>query len=189
MSKHNEYLSVYPENLKKYKNLKTIANNFTENFDVEVTSKINLLKIYQEMENQKEETLDKLAWQWDVDFYSSELPKSQKIDLIKNSLYFNSTKGTRAVLQQSLDAVFFGITIEEWFQATPKMLPYTFNLYAINPIFSTQKIDEILRMVKYYKNARSTLNRFYIRADLKSKTKEVCVDHICIKLIDKYVEI
>lgn len=154
MNKKEEFLRVFPENLKKYKNLRAIAESYAENFDLEVTSKMELLEIYLKMENQKDETLDKLAWQWDVDFYNSGLPKSQKIDLIKNSLYFNSTKGTKAVLQQALDIVYLGAIVEEWFEYGGD--PYCFKVIS-DKIFDESELKKIIDFVATYKNARSTL--------------------------------
>ena len=78
----SDYQKIFPENLKKYKNLKVLAIEFEKNYKKYVISEIEKLAIYENLELQSNEVLSELAWQFQVENYSEFLTKEQKITLI-----------------------------------------------------------------------------------------------------------
>lgn len=155
MNKKDQYLMIFPENLKKYKNLKIMSELFVEPIEKEAEPALDKLLIYLNMELQTDEVLDKLAWHWDVDFYEITMPREQKIELIKDSFYLKSTKGTKGVLQRALDIVYTGAIVKEWFEYKDGK-PFFFKIVS-DKIFTIEEIDKINEFIKIYKNVRSTL--------------------------------
>ncbi len=60
----SDYQKIFPENLKKYKNLKVLAIEFEKNYKKYVISEIEKLAIYKNLELQSNEVLSELAWQF-----------------------------------------------------------------------------------------------------------------------------
>ena len=109
----DEIYSLLPENLKKYKNLSGVAYAMSEQVSKD-NSSMDSLKIYLNMKNLDDKVLDQLAWQWNVEFYSSELPKSKKIEMINRSYFHHITKGTVGALESALKAIVSNLEVKEW---------------------------------------------------------------------------
>lgn len=154
MTKKEQFLKIFPENLKKYENLEVMAELFIDTIIQEAEPAMERLLIYLNMELQRDETLDKLACHWNVDFYETTMPREQKIKMIKDSFYFKSTKGTKGVLQKSLDIVYLGTKVKEWFEYGGNR--YYFKIIS-DKIFDENEIKRIIDFVTVYKNVRSTL--------------------------------
>lgn len=150
-----EWYTPFPENLKKYSNLNSMAIIFCEQIVKEILPDVNILSFYLNWESLSDETLDELAVNWNVEYYSSEFSKEKKIELIKNSYEFKKNKGTTGILEDSLKVVNSTIKVSEWFQYTGGK-PFFYKINSKDH-FSLDEINKILSTIKVYKNIRSTL--------------------------------
>ncbi|WP_407536886.1 phage tail protein I [Cetobacterium somerae] len=156
----DEIYNILPENLKKYENLSNISRALSEELDKGVIKKIEELKIYTKIKELNDRVLDQLAWQWNVEFYSSELPKSKKIDMIKNSYFHHVTKGTAGALESALKAIVNNLEVQEWYEYGGN--PYMFKLVVEGSVLTEQEIATVYKLVEIYKNVRSHLDGFVI---------------------------
>ena len=79
------YQQIFPENLKKYKNLKILAIEFEKSMKQGVISKLPKLALYKNLEQQSDEVLWELAYQYSIDNWEETLSREVKINLIKNA--------------------------------------------------------------------------------------------------------
>lgn len=150
-----EWYTPFPENLKKYSNLNSMAIIFCEQIVKEILPEVNILNFYLNWESLSDETLDELAVNWNVEYYNSEFPKDKKIELIKNSYEFKKNKGTTGILEDSLKVVNPTIKVSEWFKYKDGK-PFFYKINSKDH-FSLDEINKILSTIKVYKNVRSTL--------------------------------
>lgn len=89
MSKYNlcdtDYQFFFPENLKKYKNLKSLSLELEKQLKKEIISQLPKLAIFKNLELQTDEVLSELAYQYMVDNWQENLDREVKIKLIKNA--------------------------------------------------------------------------------------------------------
>ena len=79
--------------------------------------------IYPRLEEQPDEVLDELAWQYHVDGYDALASREEKCRLIRASVDVHRYKGSVYAVEQIVQAVFGGAArVTEWFdyQGTPK---------------------------------------------------------------------
>lgn len=97
-----------------------------------------------------------LAWEASVDTWSSDWTETQKRAVIKAALDVHRHKGTPAAVQSGINALGFGITVNEWF--TTGSAPYTFIVDAqTENALTEQLMDAALDVIKVTKNVRSHL--------------------------------
>lgn len=154
------YFNLFPENLKKYRNLSATAEALIGLIDMSFSLEIEKLSFYKNLELLNNNVLDEIAWHWNVEFYSSELPKLKKIELIKSSYFFHLKKGTVGGLEKAVKAILADIKVVEWFEYGG--VPFTFRLILDNKSIDTESLKRIYKVVDTYKNVRSTLDSFIV---------------------------
>jgi phage tail P2-like protein len=82
--------------------------------------------------------------------------------LLKEAIVLHRFKGTRYSVQRALDLMNVTARITEWHEQTPVGAPYTFLIDLLltdapagQPVLSAERVDAILRMVEFWKPARS----------------------------------
>lgn len=160
MSKYNlqdtDYQLFFPENLKKYKNLKSLSLELEEQLKKEIISELPKLAIFKNLELQPDEVLSELAYQYMIDNWQENLDREVKIKLIKNAYWSHSKKGTKKIIEDNLKKLGYPITVEEWFEYGGR--PYTFKV-TINHVNSDPDwIDKLLEIIDKYKNCRSIID-------------------------------
>lgn len=110
------------------------------------------------------DALPYLAWALSVDQWHSDWSEKVKRQVVANSLNVHRIKGTRPAVAQALSALSVETEFTEWFEASPKAQPGTFELIAwVNEnltsgeaAFLNQALyDQIRASVNNAKNARS----------------------------------
>lgn len=95
------YQDIFPENLKKYKNLRTLSKKFEDIFKKYIISNIDNLAFIYNLDLLDDRTLDEVAYYFNIDDYNSALDREIKIKLIKSAYWIHSKKGTKeAVISQ-----------------------------------------------------------------------------------------
>lgn len=177
----SDYQKIFPENLKKYKNLKVLAIEFEKNYKKYVISEIEKLAIYENLELQSNEVLSELAWQFQVENYSEFLTKEQKITLIKGSIHQWRTQGTKGAVAEGLSKIGYPVKIKEWFEYGGK--PFTFKIEANFFIPNEDLIKQIREIVYKYKNSRSVLEN--IEANPISDLKFIKINSFSVCTIER----
>lgn len=202
----DEIYSLLPENLKKYKNLSGVAYAFAGSIENEeenigmptylpldlrthvtktIKEDIENLKIYLNMKNLDDKVLDQLAWQWNVEFYSSELPKSKKIEMINRSYFHHITKGTVGALESALKAIVSNLEVKEWYEYGGN--PFMFRLIVEGDMLTEEEISTVYKLVDIYKNVRSHLDGFIITQKNDSLVNFINGIHDHKKVINKFI--
>lgn len=163
----SEYFKIFPENLKKYKNLKVLSKQFENIFKKEIISEIELLALYKNLELQVDEILSELAWQFVIDNWQENLDREVKIKLIKNAYWGHSKKGTKAVILENLKKLNYPITVHEWWEYGGT--PFTFKVIANHINSNPDWIDILVEIIEKYKNCRSIVDTVDLELDRKIK--------------------
>ena len=107
-----------------------------------------------------------MAWAFSVDAWDTNWTDAQKRGAIKASVSVHEKKGTIGAMRTALDALGYGINVEEWFEKTPVGDPYTFGLTkTIDQVGIPTKaaFDAIFDVVESTKNLRSHMTGFLVR--------------------------
>lgn len=114
--------------------------------------------IYPEIDSLPEDIIDFLAAQLHVDFYDYALPLAKRRTLVKNSIRWHMKKGTKAVIEEVIRAIFNSGIVEEWFEYGGR--PYYFRCNLLNPDtpLTKEQIQQCLRAIDTVKNVRSWLD-------------------------------
>lgn len=127
--------------------------------------------IYPELEGLPGDIVDFLAVQLHVDFYDYALPLAKRRTLVKNSIRWHMKKGTKAVVEDVIRAIFNSGIVEEWFEYGGR--PYYFRCSLLNPDtpLTEDQIQQCLRAIDTVKNVRSWLDGlgFERTVDITSK--------------------
>ena len=153
------YISIFHENLKKYKNLTAFSKNIEKTFKTYIVSKIQNLALFYNLEIQEDKVLDEIAWFFNIDKYRTDLDREIKIKLIKSAYLVHSKKGTKTAVISQLKNLNYEIKIEEWFEYGGR--PFTFRLITGNESKDKNWLKNVLSLIEEYKNVRSILEAFY----------------------------
>ena len=75
------YQDIFPENLKKYKNLKTLSKKFEDIFKKYIIHNIDKLAFIYNLDLLEDRILDEVAYYFNIDDYNSGLDREIKIKL------------------------------------------------------------------------------------------------------------
>jgi phage tail P2-like protein len=111
------------------------------------------------LEEQPDLVLDYLAVQFAVWGYSTTFPLDQKVSMIRNSVYWNSFKGTAGLMKSAITLIFANVTIIPWFQYDLTQ-PYHFRIACATPPTSDQ-IEVMNIYVNQLKSVRDYFEGFF----------------------------
>lgn len=170
MSNYNiyntDYQLLFPNNLKKYKNLKALALQIEKELKINYLSEIEKLAIFKNLSSQSNKVLSQLAWQFSIDNWQESLSKEIKINLIKNAYWAHSKKGTKKAVEDCLKMLGYPITLQEWFEYNGN--PYTYKVIISGEAFQETWITELIELIEKYKNCRSILETVTIEFNSKN---------------------
>lgn len=154
-------LDILPENIIADEKVNAAARALDAELQ-KVTEKVIQTILISRIDELPENVIDLLAWQWHVDFYEPlGLDIETKRDLIRQSIAWHRIKGTPAVVEEMVTAVFARGRIAEWFEYGGE--PYYFRIYASG--FQSEvddNLERLIRVVESVKNVRSWLESFII---------------------------
>ncbi len=108
-------------------------------------------------------------------------PEAKKRALLKEAVALHRLKGTRYAVQRSLDLTGMPSRITEWWQQTPRGTPHTFVVDLLltdgpsdPPALTPERVDAALRMVGFWKPARSQF-RARARVDLRTTMRSAAI--------------
>ena len=124
--------------------------------------------IYGRIHELDDKTLDELAWQFHVDFYSVDFPIHVKRNLIKNSKVIHRLKGTPAAVENLLSSIFGKARLVEWFEYDGN--PYMFKVKVEVENNINLLLDKFESSINSVKNTRSHLEKIEIYTTSKANT-------------------
>lgn len=163
---NTDYQLLFPNNLKKYKNLKALALQIEKELKINYLSEIEKLAIFKNLSSQSNKVLSQLAWQFSIDNWQESLSKEIKINLIKNAYWAHSKKGTKKAVEDCLKMLGYPITLQEWFEYNGN--PYTYKVIISGEAFQETWITELIELIEKYKNCRSILETATIEFNSKN---------------------
>lgn len=97
-----------------------------------------------------------LAWQFNVDFWSDELPLTARQELIVKAIDIKSRKGTPSAVEDVVRIVFNDAEVIEWYDYGG--LPYRFRVGTQLPLYTDETIVNLIAAIFTVKNTRSWLD-------------------------------
>lgn len=128
--------------------------------------KVKQLRTWDKIDELDDAELDELAWELNVDWYSSALPLDRKRDTIKVSDQVHSKRGTKRAVEQLVSAYFGSGYVQEWFDAGYPFdpAPFHFIVLTANEDMTDEIFQEFHRIAKEAISTRSKLDGvFYLK--------------------------
>lgn len=189
MSNYNlettDYNIIYPQNLRKYKNLEGLSLVLEKELKKNIISKVSKLAIIKNLELQDDNVLNELAHQFQIENWDDNFSKEMKIGLIKIAYWAHSKKGTRGVIEKELANLGYNLKLEEWWEYQGN--PFTFRIKTEDVVKNENWINSIVKKINKVKNVRSHLdiikNSLELKRDFKiSAYKEMIISKEIFKL-------
>jgi len=152
-----QLLDLLPPNMQDNDQVKALSQTIWQAWKPIVQ---NMEKVFISVETANDTLLDELAWQEHVDFYNSLLPIETKRELIRNSFKFHIKKGTPAIVEELITAIFGNGQVEEWFEYGGE--PYFFRIITSNSDVTNKMEQEFLRALNSIKRLSAWLDGIVI---------------------------
>ena len=111
-----------------------------------------------------------LAWEYAVDYWDPNWEEHQKRQVIADAAYVHQHRGTAGAVRRSLSAIGLPTTIVEWWQDTPRQLPYTFRIEVYSTEAVTAELYETIHSLsERATNLRSSLSNISVNTDVGSE--------------------
>ena len=113
------------------------------------------IRIIKDIDQVPSQFLPFIAWQKSVDYWDDNWQEELKRKVIKESRDLHRLKGTPAAIKKALEPFGYEVTLIEWFNAEPNLVPGTFNLELniIGKSLNVETYSEINRLVSESKAA------------------------------------
>lgn len=150
-------LLALPEALRQDEQMQALAAGIAEVLAAR-PAEIDRLLIYPRIDELPEALLDRLAYDFKVDWWDAEYSLAAKRQTLKDNWQVHRRLGTKAAVEQAIAAIYPKTQVLEWFEYGGE--PYHFKL-EINLTFgwdTPDKRQRVLDRVEYYKNLRSHLD-------------------------------
>lgn len=111
-----------------------------------------------------------LAWAFDVPAWDPAWTEEQRRNAIKGSIAVHRARGTAGAVIAAISALFRGARIQEWYEQTPQLRPYTFDLVleVTEDPLDRPLLQHLVRVVQATKNLRSHLHEIKVSAKTTS---------------------
>ena len=113
------------------------------------------IRIIKDIDHVPSQFLPFIAWQKSVDYWDNNWQEELKRKVIKESRDLHRLKGTPTAIKKALEPFGYEVTLIEWFNAEPNLVPGTFNLElnVIGKSLNVETYSEINRLVSESKAA------------------------------------
>lgn len=152
-------IDILPPNIAQDSKVRVAAEALDRELQA-ITAAIDQCLLLSRIEELVEPAIGLLAWQFHVDFNDAGLPIEQKRVLVKNALFWHRHKGTPAVVEELITALFDEGKVVEWWEYGGE--PYKFKIVTHNVAVTNERALEFIRALESVKNARSWLEKVEI---------------------------
>ena len=119
----------------------------------EPAKRIKQLRIWDKIDELDDDMLDELAWELNIDWYSSAMEISKKRATIKVAHLIMEKRGTKWAVEQLISAYFGTGYVKEWFEYGGD--PYMFRVLTTNPDIGDDGMAGFFKQVDVAKSVRS----------------------------------
>lgn len=124
--------------------------------------KVKTVRVWDQIDELDDAQLDELAYELDIDWYSSGLPLENKRAVIKISDLVHSRRGTKWAVEELISAYISPGFVEEWHEEgyiNPK--PFHFSVYTSHRHVTDAILQEFKAIAKVAMSVRSRLDGVY----------------------------
>ena len=122
--------------------------------------RMELLSIWDHVDELDEETLDELAWELHIDWYDKTADVEAKRSMVKNSDLVHMRLGTPWAVEQVISDIFGAGRVREWFEYEGD--PHHFKILSTNPSLNVTLLDKFLATLGRVKRESSWLDGIII---------------------------
>lgn len=155
-------LELLPENLRHDTDIIAASEAVDKEFQALAASIQNCLT-FAGVDTAREDVLDELAAELQVEFYDAGLPIKTKRSMINNAYLYKYLKGTPSAVKQIVADVYANVEVEEWFEYGDT--PGYFRLATYSGMPDPNQLDELFRAIDTVKREsswiRDTIFVFY----------------------------
>lgn len=131
----------------------------------EPAKRIKQLRIWDKIDELDDDMLDELAWELNIDWYSSAMEISKKRATIKVAHLIMEKRGTKWAAEQLISAYFGTGYVKEWFEYGGD--PYMFRVLTTNPDIGDDGMAGFFKQVDVAKSVRSHMEGVYFYEELE----------------------
>ncbi len=153
-------LFTLPEVLRQDERMQALAQGIAEVLSVR-PAEIERLLIYPRIDQMPEELLDRLAYDFKVDWWDADYTLAQKRQTFKDNWQVHRQLGTKAAIERAISAIYPATKVLEWFEYGGKPYHFKLNIDLTGNCFDKERQQRVLNRVDYYKNLRSHLDGVY----------------------------
>ncbi len=167
-----DFTRILPDSLKNDETMLALGRGIADVIQRNIILARNAV-IYPRIDELDENTLDILAYDFNVEWYDYEGTIDEKRRTIAECMKIHKFKGTKAAILTALKSVYDDVRVQEWFEYGGK--PYHFKIFIRHSHSGYAKLARLLQKVKYYKNLRSHLEETIFEVDLTPPPVDVFV--------------
>ena len=153
-------LFTLPEVLRQDERMQALAQGIAEVLSVR-PAEIERLLIYPRIDQMPEELLDRLAYDFKVDWWDADYTLGQKRQTFKDNWQVHRQLGTKAAIERAISAIYPATKVLEWFEYGGEPYHFKLNIDLTGNCFDKERQQRVLNRVEYYKNLRSHLDGVY----------------------------
>lgn len=154
-----DLLSLQTSYLQQDKTVQAICKALNPYFQL-LADSVKYVLIYARIDELDDDSINRLAWQFHIDFYDVTLPIQVRRELVKNAIRWHRHKGTPSAVEELISTVFDSGRVNEWFEYGGE--PYKFQVITTNESVTMDKAEEFIKALNSVKNERSWLDRVII---------------------------
>lgn len=165
-----DVLKLVPEFMRDDEAVKGLAAAVNELIR-EPALKVKTARVWDQLDELDDAQLDELAYELDIDWYSSGLPIDKKRAIIKISDLVHSRRGTKWAVEELIAAYISPGFVKEWHEdgyVNPQ--PYHFSVYTSHRNVTDEIIQEFRAIAKVAMSVRSRMDGVYFCDTFGSKT-------------------
>lgn len=150
-----DFLRLLPEFMRDDTAVKGLARA-VEEILAEPATQVKTVRAWDQIDSMTDEQLDELAYELDVDWYSSDLSIESKRAVIRNSDKVYAKRGTKWAVEQVIKDVFGGGYVTEWQDYNGE--PFHFRVTTSYMLQSQDIIDKFRELVSKAKRCSAVLD-------------------------------
>ena len=158
-------LLALPEALRQDEQMQALAAGIAEVLAAR-PAEIDRLLIYPRIDELPEALLDRLAYDFKVDWWDAEYSLAAKRQTLKDNWQVHRRLGTKAAVEQAIAAIYPKTQVLEWFEYGGEPYHFKLEINLTGSSFDRERQQRVLDRVEYYKNLRSHLDGVFYFANV-----------------------
>lgn len=150
-------LLALPEALRQDEQMQALAAGIAEVLAAR-PAEIDRLLIYPRIDELLEDLLDRLAYDFKVDWWDAEYSLAEKRQTLKDNWQVHRRLGTKAAVERAIAAIYPETKVLEWFEYAGEPYHFKLEINLTGSDFDLERQQRVLDRVAYYKNLRSHLD-------------------------------